>query len=472
MTKRSIIALLSLALAGCTMAPDYKRPAAPVPNNWSESAQATNSGSRLASDIQWNEFFGDPRLKKLIGIALENNRDLRVAVLNVEESRAQYRIQRSALLPTVNAQAGMTRSRTPGDLAGSSSSVTSSEYSIKGAVASYEVDLFGRVRSLKAQALETYLSTEESRKSIQISLVSEIANQYLVEREMSELLTLTRQTLDSVRSNYTLIEASYKLGNTSELDLRSADAQVQTARGNVSSYERQRAQAENALVLLLGQAIPKGLPEPLPLINQHILTDINPGLPSELLQRRPDILQAEHTLKAANANIGAARAAFFPKILLTGSAGTASAQLSGLFDPGSAAWSFSPQITMPIFDMGSTAANFDVAKIKTKIEVAQYEKSIQTAFREVADALVARAAWLDQLDASQQLVEAQTQRQALASARYNEGIDSYINVLTAQEDLYSAQQSRVQNRYSQLANSIELYRALGGGWTQENRFKN
>ncbi len=251
--------LLSVLFTGCTLKPEYKRPDAPVPNEWNNSTQSTNAVSRQAPDISWHEFFGDPRLTRLIALALENNRDLRVAVLKVEQYQAQYRIQRSALLPAINAEAGMTRSRTPGSLTGTGSPVTSSQYSVNGAVASYELDLFGRVRSLKDQALETYLSTKETRKSVQITLVSEVANQYLAERELNELLTLSRQTLELVQSNYVLIEGSFKLGNTTELDLRSAEAQVQSARASVASYERQRAQAQNALVLLIGQPLPQDL---------------------------------------------------------------------------------------------------------------------------------------------------------------------------------------------------------------------
>jgi len=417
----------------------------------------------MAADIEWTAFFKDARLKQLISLALTNNRDLRVAALNVESARAQYRIQRSALLPTVNAEAGMSRSRTPANLTGTGSALTSSDYSVNGAVASYELDLFGRVRSLKAKALETFLAKEENRKSVQISLVSEVADQYLAEREMEEQLTLSRQTLSSVQSNYDLVDASFKLGNTAEPDLRSAEVQVQSARASVASYQRQLAQAKNALALLLGAPVPDNLPPAPALDAETILASLSPGLPSDILQRRPDILEAEHTLKAANANIGAARAAFFPKILLTGSAGTASADLSGLFEPGSSAWSFSPQITMPIFDMGNTKASLDVAKISKRIEIAQYDKAIQTAFREVADALAARSAWDDQLDANHRLVKAQQQRFDFASARYREGIDSYLAVLTAQQDLFNAQQTLIQTRYSQLVNRIELYRALGGG---------
>jgi multidrug efflux system outer membrane protein len=431
----------------------------------------TNAAAPVAEDIEWNAFFIDARLKQIISLALTNNRDLRVAALNVESARAQYKIQRSALLPTVNAEAGFARSRTPATLTGTGSAVTSSDYTVKGAVASYELDLFGRVRSLKAKALETFLAKEENRKSVQISLIAEIADQYLAEREMDEQLALSRQTLSLVQSNYDLIEASFKLGNTAEPDLRSAEIQVQSARASVASYQRQLAQARNALVLLLGASLPDNLPPAPALDAETILASLSPGLPSDTLQRRPDILEAEHSLKAANANIGAARAAFFPKILLTGSAGTASADLSGLFEPGSAAWSFSPQITIPIFDMGNTKASFDVAKISKHIEIAQYEKAIQTAFREVADALAARSAWDDQLDANRRLVKAQQQRFDSASARYREGIDSYLAVLTAQQDLFSSQQTLILTRYSQLVNRIELYRALGGGWSQSQNIQ-
>ena len=459
--------LLAVALVGCTMMPKYEQPAAPVAVDW--PLRHTDTNAAVAADLGWRDVFRDARLQQLIGLALADNRDIRVAVLKVEQARAQYRIERSALLPTLDATGSGTRQRTPGDLTGTGKAQISSQYGLGVGVTGYELDLFGRVRSLKAEALETYLATAEARKSVQIALVAEVADHYLAECELTELLAVSRGTLDAAQANYRLLKGSYDIGNTSELDLRTAEAQMQSARAAVALYERQRMQAGNALVLLVGQPLPADLPAAQPLATQGLIAGLAPGLPSELLQRRPDILQAEHQLKAANADIGAARAAFFPRITLTGSAGTASSQLSDLFAPGSDAWSFAPQISVPLFDAGNNAASLDVAKLRKQIEVAQYEGAIQTAFREVADALVARATYDEQLAAHEALEEAQQQRFQLAQARYREGVDSYLAVLTAQQDLFSAQQSVVQSRYARWSNRVTLYKTLGGGWNEHTQ---
>ncbi len=467
-----LITLVVGSLTGCTLAPRYERPVAPISQTWPNgSAYATNELSgfmtNTAAEIGWREFFQDARLQKLIDLALANNRDLRVAVLNVEQSRAQYRIQRSDLLPTISAGASGTRQRTPGDINGTGKAITDNQYDVSLASTAYEVDLFGRVRSLNKQALENYFATEEARRSVHIALVAEVAIQYLTERQLNEQLALTRQTLAAVQSSYDLNKHSFDAGTASELDLQTSAAQVQTARANVAVYERQRAQAENALVLLIGQPLPDNLPPAKSLNEQNLSGALPADLPSDLLQRRPDILQAEHLLKAANANIGAARAAFFPRILLTGSAGTASLQLSDLFTGPAAAWSFGPQISVPIFAGGRNRATLDAAKISTRIEVAQYEKSIQSAFREVADALAARTTLEEQLEAEGALVAAEQRRYGLADVRYRNGVESYLAVLTAQQDLYSAQQRILQSRLARLSNLITLYKALGGGWESE-----
>jgi multidrug efflux system outer membrane protein len=298
-------------------------------------------------------------------------------------------------------------------------------------VTSYELDVFGRVRSLKKQALETFFASEENRKSVQISLVAQVAIEYLSERALAEQLIQTQETLKSLEEYFKLIKGSYDIGNASQLDLKSSEAQVQAARANVANYVRLHAQAENALVLLLGQSVPEDLPAPQPFTSQSFLTDIATGTPSDIIESRPDILEAEHFLKAANANIGAARAAFFPKITLTGSAGEASVKLTDLFS-GSSVWSFAPQITVPIFDAGANRASLDVAEIRKSIEIANYEKVIQTAFREVSDALVARSTLDEQISAQEALVKAQQQRSELADVRYRNGVDSYLTVLLAQ----------------------------------------
>src|SRR5882724_6094373 len=469
-----LIALVVGSLTGCTLAPKYERPVAPISQTWPGGPAYTPNQlggfmTNAAADIGWREFFRDARLQKLIDLALINNRDLRVAILNVEQSRAQFRIQRADSLPTISAGASVTRQRTPGDINGTGKAITESQYDVSLASTAYEVDLFGRVRSLNKQALENYFATEEARRSVHIALVAEVAIQYLTERQLDEQLALTRQTLAAVQSSYDLNKHSFDAGTTSELDLQTSAAQVQTARANVAVYERERAQAENALVLLIGQPLPDDLPPPKSLNEQNLSSNLPAGLPSDLLQRRPDILQAEHLLKAANANIGAARAAFFPKITLTGSAGTESLQLSHLFTGPAAAWSFTPEISLPIFTGGRNRANLDVARTSKLIEVAQYEKTIQSAFREVADALAARTTLDQQIQAEDALVEAEQRRYGLADVRYRNGVESYLAVLTAQQDLYSAQQQVLLSRLARLSNVITLYKALGGGWEIETK---
>jgi multidrug efflux system outer membrane protein len=470
MNKFSLfVAFIVVAAAGCTLAPNYRRPPAPVAQTWPKNSATKNHATQTnaVANIGWREFFRDPRLQQLIGLALTNNRDLRIAVLNVEQSRAQYRIERAALLPEIDATGGELRERLPHDLSGTGKPETSGQYSLSLGTTSYELDLFGRIRSLKNAALENYFATAEGRRSAQITLVAEVANQYLAERELNEQLKMTRQTLDAVQNSYDLVKASYDAGVGSELDLRSAEAQVETAKADAANFEQQRDQAQHALAFLVGEPLPADLPKPQPLNTEHLLTDLPPGLPSDLLQRRPDILEAEHQLKAANANIGAARAAFFPTISITADAGTSSAQLAGLFAGGSGAWLFNPQITLPVFEAGRNKANLDVANISKLIEVANYEKAVQTAFREVADALTAKFFLDEQLADEQALVKAEQRRYDLADARYRNGVDTYLTVLTAQQDLYNAQETLVTTQFARLSNLINLYQALGGGW-QEN----
>ncbi|HEY5043201.1 MAG TPA: efflux transporter outer membrane subunit [Verrucomicrobiae bacterium] len=464
------IALAAVTLAGCTMIPKYHQPAAPVSNNWPGNATTNNlpDSTNAVADIGWREFFQDARLQSLIGLALTNNRDLRVAVLNVEQTRAQYRIQRAALIPTGSINASGTRQRTAYGFNGNGGGATFSQYNVQLGVSSYEVDLFGRVRSLKRAALENYFASEETRKSAQIALVAEVANQYLVERELDGQLKMTQHTLDAVQHSYDLIKARYDAGAASELDLSSAESQVETAKASLAADERQRAQAENALVLLVGEPLPDDLPSPQPLNGENLLTDLPPGLPSDLLQRRPDILAAERELKVANADIGAARAAFFPTVTLTGGGGTASTALEGLFLPGSQIWNFSPQITWPIFATGTAKAALDATRAGKQIQVADYEKAIQTAFREVADALAAKKFLDEQLAAQTALVKAGQRRYDLADARYKNGVDNYLTVLTAQQDLYGAQQNLITTQFARLSNLIALYQALGGGWLEKS----
>jgi multidrug efflux system outer membrane protein len=458
------VASIALLAAGCTMIPKYGRPASPVPGQY-PGGPATNQTD--AADIAWRAFFAEERLQKLIGVALANNRDLRVAILNVEQSQAQYHVTRSALFPTVDATGSYTRSGSSAvglPIGGGSSSFTYNQWSASLGSTSYEVDLWGRVRSLNKQALENYFATAEGQRNAQISLVAQVANMYYQLRQAEEQIELARQTLGVVQESYKLNKATFDAGASNELDLRTAEGQVQTAKINLIVYQRQLALSQDALMLLLGQSIPSDLPAARSFNDTNLLAEVPAGLPSELIQRRPDILQAEHTLKAANANIGAARAAFFPAITLTANIGSTSSELSRLFSGGTGVWSFSPQISLPIFTGGRNLANLASAKVGKRIEIANYEKAIQTAFREVADALASMETYTEQIKEEQTLIVAQQQRFDLATARYRQGQDSYINVLSAQQDLYSSQQDLLQAQRNQLVSQISLYQALGGGW--------
>jgi multidrug efflux system outer membrane protein len=411
--------------------------------------------------LPWREFFTDERLQKIIGIALDNNRDLRLAALNVEKARALYGIQRAELLPSVNVVGMMSKERVPADLSTTGSAMTAEQYGVNLGIISWEIDFFGRIRSLKDQALEEYLATDQARRSAQITLVSTVANAYLTLAADRENLKLVAFTLETQEASYKLIRKRYDVGLASELDLRRAQSQVDTARGDVARYTQLTAQDENALNLLVGSPILSAL-LPAELGSVSPPKEISPGLSSELLLRRPDILAAEHQLKAANANIGAARAAFFPRISLTTAIGTASAELSGLFKSGQGTWSFAPQIIMPIFDARTWSA-YDVTKVEREISVAQYEQAIQVAFREVADALAVRGTVSQQIAAQQSLVDAVAVTYRLSNARYTKGIDSYLSVLDAQRSLYAAQQGLISIRLAQLANMVTLYKVLGGG---------
>jgi multidrug efflux system outer membrane protein len=466
----SAAAACVLALAGCTLAPTYHRPTAAYSPTWpqvpGQPESPTVAATVPAADIGWREFFRDPRLQQLIELALTNNLDLRVAMLNVDQTRALYHVQRDALIPTVDINANGTRQHVPFGFGGQGNGFTYSQYNVNLGVASYELDLFGRVRSLKKQALETYFATEEARKSAQIALVAEVGAAYLTERELTEQLAVARETLKATGNSYDLTKRSYDAGVRSELDLDVAETQMQTARAAVAGYEQQLAQAEDYLVLLIGRPLPDDLPAPQPFYPEICLSDIPAGLPSDLIARRPDVLEAEHQLEAANANIGVARAAFFPTITLTGQGGTESTTLEGLFAPGSQAWQFSPQIVWPIFAAGTAYHELQAVKAARSIEVASYQKSIQTAFREVADALAVQATVQTQLAANQALVRAEQQTYTLTEARFHSGVDSSLNVLTTQQALYNAQQNFIQTQYSRLFNLINLYQALGGGWQE------
>lgn len=457
----------SVCLGGCTMAPRYARPEAPISASWPSGPayqeRSGNQSDKNVADIPWQKFFVDQQLQKLIAMALENNRDLRIAALNIERSRAQYRIQRAELLPQIDANAGVTSLRTPETLSRTGQPETTHQYSVGLGVSSYELDLFGRVQSLKDQALEQYLATEQAQRTVQISLVAEVAANYLNLAADRELLKLAQDTLKAQQTSYQLIQRRFELGAASELDQQQAQTRVDAARVDIARYTTLVAQDENGLNLVVGSTVP---PEFLPQTLSETLTamkDIPPGLPSEVLLPRPDVVAAENLLKGFNANIGAARAAFFPRITLVGSLGVSSDELSGLFKSGSGAWAFSPRIELPIFDAGSRWASLKVAETDRDIAVARYEKTIQTAFREVADALAQRGTIDDQVAAQQSLTDATAASYRLSQARYEKGIDSYLNELDAQRSLYSAQQGLITSRLTRLINLVTLYKVLGGG---------
>jgi multidrug efflux system outer membrane protein len=456
-----------LCLAGCaTMAPKYDQPASPVSAAWPTGAayneNAAKPGNPTAVEISWREFFIAPQLQKVIELALANNRDLRVAALTIEKTRALYQIQRADLFPQIDANAAGSMQRLPADLSGTGQARIARQFNVGLGVSAYELDLFGRIRSLKDQALEQFLGTEEARRAAQISLVAEVANSWLTLAADRELLKLAKDTLESQQSSYTLIRHRFEAGASSQLELRQAQTRVDAARVDIALFTALLAQSENALNLLVGTQVPQEL-LPAKLGSVTVVQELAPGLPSDVLLRRPDILQAEHGLRGATANIGAARAAFFPRISLSSSVGTASAKLTDLFQSGSAVWSFVPQISVPLFDAGSNRANLDVAKADRDIAVARYEKAIQTAFREVADTLAGQGTLGDQLAAQQSLTDATADSYRLSEARYDKGVDSYLVVLDSQRSTYSAQQNLINVRLALLANQVTLYKVLGGG---------
>ncbi|MFJ4048903.1 efflux transporter outer membrane subunit [Pseudomonas hunanensis] len=463
MKHKPLLLVLAMVLGGCSLIPDYTRPEAPVPSNFPEWAAYAAQPSGNAAQIDWQHFFKDPAVHTLVDLALINNRDLRKAALNVAAYRAQYRIQGAALLPDIGIGANAGRSRTPGDLSASGRPTTTGDNSLQVGLTSYELDVWGRVRSLDQHALQTYLASEDTQRSVQLGLVANVAVAYFTWRTDQQLLSVTQSTLQNFRHNLALVQASSEAGTASELDVHQARTLVDSARGQVHAFTRQVAQDANALRLLLGTDIPANLKAAD--LDDAMLSEIPAGLPAALLQQRPDIRAAEHQLIAANANIGAARAAFFPSITLTAGAGTASSRLSGLFDAGSETWAFVPQIHLPIFNGGRLRASLDYAKIQKAIEVAHYESVIQTAFREVADGLAALGTWDEQLESQRDLVRTTEQYHQMAQRRYDEGVDSYLALLDAQRQWLTARQQLLVDRLAQLTSEVQLYKALGGGWS-------
>jgi outer membrane protein, multidrug efflux system len=461
--KILLTGLSLLILGGCSMAPKYNRPDAPVSGTWPESAgvKADAATAPAAADLAWREFFTDPDLRSVIELALAGNRDLRIAALNVEKARALYRIQRSNLLPSAAAAAGADNYRVPEQMSTTGTAYTVEQYSVLG-TASWELDLFGRIRSLKAKALNQFFATAQARAAAQISLVAAVAENYLTLAADQEALRLAQATLEAQKASYDMIQKSRDAGISSDLVLRQSQSQVEAARVDVARYTGLVAVDKNALRFLVGAAVSDDLmPDGLGTVGE--MKDISAGLDSGVLLRRPDILAAEYELKSANANIGAARAAFFPRISLTAAAGTLAPGLSALFESGTGTWSFTPQIVTPIFAGGSLAANLKVAKVDRDISVAQYEKAIQAAFREVSDALARRLALVNQLDAQEALVNALDESYRLSDARYKAGIDNYLGVLVTQRSLYDAQRGLVSTRLARQANQVALFKVLGGG---------
>jgi multidrug efflux system outer membrane protein len=469
-------ATAAMVVTACTLAPHYERPAAPVAATWT-GGTPPSTNTTTAPDMGWRQFFPDPGMQRLIELSLANNRDLRVAALNVQATQAQYRVQRATLFPSV-ALTGLEQvekfpsgvTATQGASAGvGTGGQTIRFYEANVGFTSYEIDFFGKIRSLNRVAFEKYLSTEETRRSTQLSLIAQVVSAYLAVLADETILKVTRETLQSQSASYDLTKRSLDAGTTTALAFRQAASTVDTAKANLAAYTRQAAQDRNALVLLIGSSLPEDISFEADLGTVNLSADLPAGIPSQVLANRPDVLAAEHTLIAANADIGAARAAFFPSITLTGSYGTASTQLSGLFKAGSAAWTFSPQINLPIFTGGANRANLDLSKIEKDINVAEYEKALQTAFREVDDALAARQTLDDQLTAQRAVLEDTSQSYQLADLRFKSGVDSFLPVLDAQRALYAAQQSVISLELIRLQNMATLYKALGGGMQEASR---
>lgn len=460
---RLALALLPALLAACgTMAPPHERPQPPVAAQYpGATGTAPASSSVAAADLAWRDFFADARLQRLVELALAQNRDLRIALLNVEVARRQYGVQRAAPYPNVGV--GVTSSREPSPTTGNQVSTYTA-----GAQVSWEIDLFGRLRSLSNAAFASYLATDEGRKATQIALIAAVAQADLALRADDELLELTQRTLATRDDSLRLTQLLFDNGAASELDLQQSRSLVQAARVTQAQLQRQRATDENALVLLLGQPLPPDLPKAGGLDDRLVGQELPAGLPADLLNRRPDIRASEQQLIAAEANIGAARAAFFPTISLTGSAGVASGDLSGLFNNGQFAWTLGTQALAPIFNAGRNRSNLAAVRAQQQVAVAQYEQSVQVAFREVADALAGRATLTRQSDAQQAQIDAEQSRLRLADLRYRNGVASYLDLLDAQRSLFTAQQAGVQTRLARLQNRIELYKVLGGGWTEDD----
>lgn len=459
MIRRLILAMGTL-LAGCSQMPEYHRPEAPVAPAWAQGTSA--DAVRAASSIEWRAFFPDPRLQALIAAALENNRDMRIALARVEEARALFGIARADRYPGADLVSSGSAARTPGDLSPAGRPSVGQRYDAGLSLPSFELDFWGRVRSLDTAALASYLASQEARQALRLALIADVANAYLSLLEMEERTALARETVNTREQTRLLVSRRRDAGLAGDLDYLQADGALETARAELASLLRQRAAAANALVLLVGGET-SGLPPGRALADQGSVPKLAADLPSAVLLQRPDVLAAEQRLIAANANIGAARAAFLPRISLTAGLGTASSALSGLFDAGQGAWSFQPVLRYPLFDAGRAAAGVDLAEARRNIAVAEYEKVIQQAFREVADLLAGKQPLVEQLEAQERADKIQGERLRLTEARYKAGVASFLEVLDAQRESYAARQQVLQTRRLLLSSAAQLYKALGGG---------
>jgi multidrug efflux system outer membrane protein len=465
--------LLSLAVAsaltasGCSLAPTYERPVAPVAADWSSSFPA--SGKRGIDNTTWREFFPDQRLQALITAALDYNRDMRIAIARVEEARGLYGVQRADRLPTLNITGGQTAARVPGSISTTGEQLYTRRYDAGVGVPAFELDFWGRVANLSSAALNNYLATEEAQRSFRLSLIADVANAYFTVLEMEDRAKVAEDTVRARQEGRDILAKRREVGIAGDLDFLQADGALELAKADLASLIRQRAVAASALVLLVGQPnLAKDLPPGRRLTEQGVVADLDISVPSEVILKRPDVIAAEYKLQAANANIGAARAAFLPRITLGGSVGSAAPEISGLFDSGNGAWTFTPSISMPLFDWGRTLNNLDVSEARKVVAVAEYEKAIQQAFKEVADLIVAREQLVRQLTALEAAEKAQTGRLALAEARYKGGISNYLEVLDAQREAYSAQQASIAARRTLLSAAANLYKALGGAEEDRN----
>jgi multidrug efflux system outer membrane protein len=464
MLNKSLISLAvssALILGGCSLAPTYERPVAPVASDWNAISPAT--GKRNIDNTPWREFFPDQRLQALITAALDYNRDMRIAIARVEEARGLYGVQRADRFPTLNVTGGQTAARVPGSISTTGEQIYTRRYDAGIGVPAFELDFWGRVANLSSAALNNYLATEEAQRSFRLSLINNVANAYFTVLEMEDRAKVAEETVRARQEGRDILAKRREVGIAGDLDFLQADGALEQAKADLANLTRQRAAAASALVLLVGQpTLFKDLPAGRRLTDQGIVADLDISVPSEVLLKRPDVIAAEYKLQAANANIGAARAAFLPRITLGGSVGSAAPEISGLFDSGNGAWTFTPSISMPLFDWGRTLNNLDITEARKVVAVAEYEKTIQQAFKEVADLIVAREQLVKQLTALDAAEKAQSNRLALAEARYKGGISNYLEVLDAQRDTYVAQQAAIVTRSSLLSTAANLYRALGG----------